>query len=174
MTKMAKTPSALNKKKRFKVAAVGGTFDELHKGHGALILKAFDIGEHVIIGLSTDEFAKNLGKNHEIAPYEERSSELRSFLEEHGLTERTEILPLKDPYGPTVSSERIDALVVSRETEPRAHEINELRKKKDLRPLRIVTIEVVPADDRIAISSTRIRHGEIDRKGHLLRKEALE
>ncbi|MEM2081946.1 MAG: adenylyltransferase/cytidyltransferase family protein, partial [Candidatus Bathyarchaeia archaeon] len=37
--------------KRFRKVAVGGTFDELHKGHKALLMKAFEIGTRVLIGL---------------------------------------------------------------------------------------------------------------------------
>jgi len=157
--------------KKFKVVAVGGTFDEFHKGHRALILKAFEIGECVLIGLCTDEFAKRLRKNHEIAPYEDRLKDLRSFLERNGITHRAKILPLHDPYGPTITDSEIEALVVSRETEPRAYEINEIRIKRGLQPLEIVVIEMVPAENHVSISSTRIHLGEIDREGRLLKKK---
>jgi len=147
---------------------VGGTFDELHRGHRALLIKAFEVGNHVLIGLSTDEFAEKMGKPHEVAGYEERLRELKAFLKKNGLFDRAEILPLSDPYGPTLSSGQLDAIVVSRETAPRAHEINEKRKTKGLPPLAIIVIEMVPAENRISISTTRIRQGEIDREGRLL------
>jgi pantetheine-phosphate adenylyltransferase len=63
--------------KRFKVVAVGGTFDELHKGHKALLLKAFEVGEQVLIGLCTDEFVAKMKKPHIVASYNERLAELR-------------------------------------------------------------------------------------------------
>ncbi len=157
--------------KRFKTVAVGGTFDEFHKGHRAFILKAFEVGEHVLIGLCTDEFAKRLKKNHEVAPYEDRLNELIIFLRKNRLMDRAEILRLNDPYGPTVSNSDIEAIVVSRETEPRAYEINEEREKKGLPLLEIIAIEMIPAEDRVSISSTRIHLGEIDREGRLLKKK---
>lgn len=153
----------------FKLVAVGGTFDELHKGHRTLLLKAFEVGERVLIGLCTDDFANLLRKNHGIAPYHERLRELRKFLKDHQLLGRAEVFPLEDPYGPTVCSNEIEAIVVSRETEPRAHEINKIRESKGLKPLEILTIEMVPAEDRVPISTTRIYRGEIDREGRLLR-----
>jgi len=155
---------------KFNTVAVGGTFDEFHRGHRTLILKAFEVGERVLIGLCTDEFARKLRKNHEIAPYEARLNDLKSLLERKGFLERAQILPLNDPFGPTVSDSEIQAIVVSRETEPRAYEINEIRKKKGLPPLGVVTIEMVPSEDFIPISSTRIHLREIDREGRLLRK----
>jgi len=153
--------------------AIGGTFDEFHRGHIALIRKAFEIGGYVLIGLCTDEFARELRKNHEVAPYEERLSELESFLRKNGVKYRAEIIPLNDPYGPTVSSSEIEAIVVSRETELRAYEINEVRKKNGLPLLEIIVIEMVPAENHISISSTRIHLGEIDREGYLLRERHI-
>ena len=156
--------------KRLKIVAVGGTFDEFHKGHRTLILKAFEVGDRVLIGLSTDEFAKKLQKNHDIEPYEERLRDLTFFLETNGLGSRAEMLPLEDPYSVTVTNSEIDGLVVSRETEPQSHKINEIRMKKGLPPLKIIVIDMVPAEDHISISSTRISIGEIDREGRLISK----
>lgn len=160
----------MTKKLKFKVVAVGGTFDELHRGHKTLLMTAFRYGENVLIGLCTDEFAKKLCKNHGIAPYEKRAKELLRFLEETGTLARAKIVPLSDQYGLTVTSREIEALIVSRETEPRAKEINALRRKNGLPPLKIISIDMVLAEDRIPISTTRIKRGEIDREGRLLPK----
>jgi len=156
-------------KKKFGMVAVGGTFDEFHKGHRALLIKAFEVGDHVLIGLCTDEFARELRKNHEVATYNERLEELKEFLENLGVLSRAEIVPLHDPYGPTLSSTRFDTIVVSDETEPRAHEINKKRIAKGLPPLNVVVIRMVPAENHVSISTTRIRQREIDREGRLLK-----
>lgn len=155
--------------KRFKKVAVGGTFDELHMGHESLLSKAFEIGEKVVIGLSSDEFVSKMGKPHVTASYAERLMELQAFLEKSGLTDRAEIVPLNDPYGLTISGKGLEALVVSKETEAAASKINEIRAKASLPPLKIVTINMVPAENCTPISTTRIRSGEIDRNGHLLK-----
>jgi len=155
--------------KKFRKVAVGGTFDELHKGHKVLLMKAFEIGERVLIGLCTDEFARKLGKPHLTAPYAERLNELKAFLSGLGLMENAEIIPLNDPFGPTLAQSCIEALAVSKETKATAVKINENRKKAGLPPLRIVTINMVPAENCTPISTTRIRKGEIDREGHLLK-----
>ena len=158
-------------KRKFNTVAVGGTFDEFHKGHRALLMKAFEVGEKVLVGLSSDEFAEKLRrqKNHVIACYEKRLAELKEFLKQHNFLERAEIIPLTDVYGVTLSQECLDALVVSQETEYMAQEINKKRGKKGLKPLKIIVIEMVPAENCVPISTTRIRHGEIDREGHLLK-----
>jgi pantetheine-phosphate adenylyltransferase len=155
--------------KKVKKVAVGGTFDEFHKGHKALVSKAFEIGEKVVIGLSSDKFASKMGKPHITATYAERLKELEAYLEKSGFANRAEIIPLNDPYGLTISDKSIDALVVSKETEPTAQRISEIRAEAGLPPLKIVTISMVPAENCTPISTTRIRTGEIDRNGHLLK-----
>ncbi len=154
----------------FKLVAAGGTFDEFHKGHRALLKTAFEMGDLVLIGLCTDDFAAKMRKSHEIAPFAVRLEELRGFLRKHDWLERVEIVPLYDPYGPTLTSKRIEAIVVSRETELRAHEINAKRKARNLQPLEIIAINMVLAENCDPISTTRIRRLEIDHEGHLLKR----
>ncbi len=154
---------------KFRKVAVGGTFDELHRGHKALLQKAFEIGDNIVIGLSSDEFVSKLEKPHKTAPYNERLTELLTFVEEKGYTGKVEVVALKDPYGLTISGKGLEALVVSKETEKTAHKINEVRVKAGLPPLEIVTVDMVPADNRTPISTTRIRRGEIDRNGRMLK-----
>jgi pantetheine-phosphate adenylyltransferase len=154
--------------RKFETVAVGGTFDEFHKGHRILLRKAFEVGNFVLIGLCADDFVKKLRKPHKIAPYEKRLKELKRFLKKRGVLERVEIVPLNDSYGVTVSRDNLDAIVVSKETEPRAHEINEKRRIKGRAPLEIVVIDMILAEDYFPISSTRIWLREIDHEGHLL------
>ena len=156
--------------KKFRKVAVGGTFDELHRGHKVILMKAFEIGERVMIGLCSDEFAEKLGKPHVTASYEERLKELKTFLNNLVLSGRAEIIPLNDPFGPTLAESCIEALVVSEETRPTALKINEKRRKAGLPALKISTITMVPAENCTPISTTRIRKGEIDHEGHLLRR----
>ncbi|MCL6578036.1 MAG: phosphopantetheine adenylyltransferase [Candidatus Bathyarchaeota archaeon] len=154
---------------KFKTVAVGGTFDEFHKGHRTLLTKAFEVGERVLIGLCSDKLVESLSKPHITAPYEQRLEELKKFLRERGLLNRAEIMPLNDPFGVTLSEGCVEALVVSRETERMAVKINEERERRGLEPLQIVVIDMVPSENHAPISTTRIRHGEIDREGHLLK-----
>ena len=42
---------------KYKRVAVGGTFDKFHYGHRSLIAKAFEIGENVEIGVTSNVFA---------------------------------------------------------------------------------------------------------------------
>jgi len=153
------------------VVAVGGTFDHLHCGHKKLLLKAFEVGEKVIIGLTTEKMIKNKILGHGILSFNERKRELENFLREEGLLNRCEIFPLDDVYGPTITNKNIEGLVVSEETFGRALEINKIRVSKGMSPLIIFVIPLLLAEDRKPISSHRIRSGEIDRNGRILRKD---
>ena len=155
-------------KKRFETVAVGGTFDLFHRGHRVLLMKAFKVGNRVLIGLCSDDFVEKMSKPHRIVPYAKRLEDLEKLLKKNGVLERAEITPLDDAYGITLSERRIDAIVVSEETEPRAREINEKRKSLGMSPLPIITVNMVLSEDHYPISSTRIWFEEIDREGHLL------
>ena len=159
--------------KKFKKIAVGGTFDELHRGHKALLTRAFKVGEKVIIGLSSDNFVLKMGKPHKTASFEERKKELATFLQNNKVTDRAEIVRLDDPYGQTMTIEDLEALVVSQETEKTALAINIKRLAAQLPQLEIITVHMVPAENKDPISTTRIRRGEIDREGRLLTKSKV-
>jgi pantetheine-phosphate adenylyltransferase len=157
--------------KRFKKVAVGGTFDELHRGHKTLLMQAFAVGERVVIGLSSDYLVSKLSKPHITASFEERKQGLREWLDESGLTIRAEIIPLFDAVGSTIKDPDIQALVVSQETSPATQKINDLRQSAGLPILEIVSINMVPSQNCGPISTTRIRRGEMDREGRLLRRK---
>ena len=56
---------------RRKTVLTYGTYDLLHKGHILLLERASQLGDRLIVGLSTDEF--NRVKNKEcVYPYEDR------------------------------------------------------------------------------------------------------
>jgi pantetheine-phosphate adenylyltransferase len=149
---------------KYKNVAVGGTFDHFHRGHEKLLNKAFDIGNYIMVGVTSNEFG---GRKGNIEPCSKRMSELEEFLQK--FNSRYTLKRLEEPYGPTVHDPEIDAIVVSNETEPVAHKINEIREQKGIKPLKIFVISWVLAEDGKPISSTRIRNGEIDRNGKVLK-----
>ena len=158
--------------KLISVVTVGGTFDVLHKGHWFLLEEAFNVAERVLIGLTTDRFVVRMGKSHPVDVYGGRRAELEGWLDSRGFLERSEIVPIDDSYGPTIGnrprSNVIEGILVSEETEPGAEEINRIRVAEGKRPLLIVVVTMVMADDGVPISSTRIRRQEVDRHGRLV------
>ncbi len=149
---------------KYKKVAVGGTFDKFHKGHKSLLERAFEVGFYVVVGITSDEFRKNKGN---IEPYYVRNANLKRFLEK--FDKNYDVIKLNNRYGPTIHDETFDAIVVSRATKPTADKINRIRKDKGMNPLEIITIDMVLAENGKVISSTRIRNGEIDDEGRILR-----
>ena len=153
---------------RLRWVSVGGTFDVMHKGHWFLLEETFNVGERAIVGVTTDEFAVSLKKQHEIDSYENRRRDVVEFLKDKGFLERAEIVPLRDPFGPTIDSDILEGLIVSEETEVTAEAINKMRVEQGRKPLLIFVITMVLADDGKPISSTRVRRQEVDRYGRLI------
>jgi len=149
---------------KYKTVATGGTFDHLHRGHMALLSRSFEVGEAVVIGVTSDAFARKEGKNPDQS-YTERVRALEAFIRKAFPGRRYIIAKLDDYFGPGIASPDVQAIVVSRETAKRVGIANALRKKKGYPPLETDVVDFVLAEDSKPISSTRIRKGEIDTEG---------
>lgn len=152
---------------QFQIVCVAGTFDHIHKGHEALLLKAFDVGERVIVGITSDAFVMrykktNVGKSHI------RKQALIDWLTLHRYNGRYDLIFIDDPYEPVASDALCEALIISEESLERAKVVNEKRRERGLPLLELIIVPMIHADDAISISSTRVRNGEIDVSGRLL------
>ncbi|RLF17359.1 MAG: hypothetical protein DRJ66_00935 [Thermoprotei archaeon] len=155
--------------KLYDIACLGGTFELIHKGHEKLIEVAFSLADKVVIGITSDNLVKSLGKKHPVSPYEVRVKRLKEYLSKKGLLNRAIIVKLNDPYGPSIHDPNIKAIVVSEETLKRALEIYKIRQKKGLPPISIITVKLVLAKNGRPISTTRILRGEITCNGKIIK-----
>ncbi len=155
--------------REYKLVAMGGTFDIIHKGHIILLQRAFDVGEYVIIGVPNDKFVAECDKDIR-NDYDTRIANLEKFLRDYFSNVRYGIRQLKEDFGPALYTKEVEALIVSKETEKKGKILNKARAEKGLRHVNIVTVDLVLAEDGKRISSTRIRNGEIDSEGNLLKK----
>ena len=138
------------------ITLVGGTFNRFHKGHEQLLLAAYNTGNRVMIGVTSDEYARK-HKNIVIS-YKRRKARVERFMQK--FTDNYEIHPLDSMFGNTLDVK--DAiLVVSPETHAGAIRINEQRLSMGKNPLHIVKIPFTLGEDLFPISSTRIIKGEI-------------
>ncbi len=134
-----------------------------------MLSKAFEIAEHVIIGIVRDEALTKLDKicREAIQPYDIRILNVTSYVDNVILKKfpnRTyEVVGIFGPYDVVLEEKRkIDYIVVSDETLPRAVMINVLREKKGLNSLEIVVIPMVKDQYGRPISAHRFRTGELE------------
>jgi len=134
-----------------------------------MISKAFEIAEHVIIGIVRDEALAKLDKicREAIQPYDIRILNVISYINNVVLKkfpDRTyEVIGILGPYDVVLEEKRkIDYIVVSDETLPRAVMINILRENKGLNSLEIVIVPMVKDEYGRPISAHRFRTGELE------------
>ena len=149
---------------------VAGTFDGIHKGHEALLNRAFKEGGSVTIGLTSDAFIGKF-KSDQLAQFAQRKQALELWLAKY--PRRPTIIAIDDVHEPAASMPELDAIVVSTVTAFRAREINDIRESRGLNALAILEVPMVNAQDKKPISSTRMRNGHIDRDGRLVMPDNL-
>lgn len=149
----------------------GGSFDEIHDGHRALLVTAFKQGDHVIIGVTSDEKA-NGARDRTVTPFEERVAALREECKtyENVFNASFEISKITDNYAKAIESDA-DFIVLSPEpkTHERAAKINLERVKDGKDRLQIIEAPMVTDYEGNKISSTRIHKNEIDEHGDELK-----
>ena len=157
-------------KRKYKVACFGGTFDiPTHKGHEALIKKAFEVSEFCYIGLCTDFYIECKAKAN-VNNYNKRKKNLEAYISSKKISKkRYEITKLENFFGSEIIDKDagIEAVIVSKKTMPGARGINEIRLCEGLKPLDIVEIDMVKGKDNEPISSSKIRENKIDKEGNI-------
>ena len=149
--------------------ALGGTFDALHVGHRQLLSEAFKLGDIVLIGVTSDRLVTTLHKKHEVRSFSSRVRDLNRYLETQRWLSRARVTELSEPFGPAARRRKLQALIVSKNTLASGRELNRLRKQNGLQPLDILVVGLLNAADGKPISTTRVRKGEIDLHGRVLR-----
>lgn len=64
-----------------------------------------------------------------IRPYEERRADVHSYLSDVNPYVDYNIVPLEDPFGPTITERHLQCLIVSEETAKGGHAVNQKRKE---------------------------------------------
>lgn len=152
--------------KKYRLVALGGTFDLIHSGHLELLRKGFEVSSRVIIGLTGDEFAQKKGKHPE-NNYGKRHENLRDAIAKNFGSVEYEISKLENDFGPAVFEREVEALVVSEETSSQGAELNRLRRQQGSPSVDVIVVPMVLARDGNRISTSRIRRSEIDPSGNI-------
>ncbi|KAI9322806.1 hypothetical protein BX666DRAFT_660801 [Dichotomocladium elegans] len=151
----------------FEKVAVGGTFDHIHGGHKILLtMTALLAAECIVVGVTDDIMLKSKKFREQIQPIEDRLKSVRDFLHTVRRGLEYEIVPITDPFGPTITDPAIQALVCSKETESGGIAVNDEREKRNFPHLALRIIDVISSESAsvdgddmgsLKISSTWIR-----------------
>ena len=142
------------------ISAAAGTFNILHEGHKALLDRAFEIGDEVLIGITSDEMASGSRKN--LNTYYIREKAVRDY----SLTKKKpfSIFRIDDIYGPDEMMDRVDVLVVSEETRDNGKEVIRRASERGRR-MELDVVSIVKKSDGGKLSSTDVMNGTCSRNG---------
>jgi len=153
--------------RKYKKTAFSGSFAPLHKGHELVIRKAITLSESLVIGLTSDEYLRRKGV---FMPYNKRKEELEKLFSKLNF-DKYEIVEINGPFDEKAMDKDIEAIILTEENLDKGKKLNEIRESRGVKPLDLVVIPLVLAEDGRKISSTRIRRGEIDRNGRIIKNK---
>ncbi|KAL2078472.1 hypothetical protein ACEWY4_026157 [Coilia grayii] len=144
---------------------VGGTFDRLHGAHKTLLnISCLLANRRFLIGVSDKELLKGKVLKEMIEPYPQRVQRLEEFLRDVKPSLRFEIVPLFDPFGPSITDPQLQCIVVSEETRKGGEAVNRRRKENGLPELVLHEIQLIKdvhhteiEEEKISSSSLRSR-----------------
>lgn len=144
---------------------VGGTFDRLHGAHRTLLnICSLLANRRFMIGVCDQELLKNKVLKELIEPYGQRVQRLQEFLNDVKPSLQYEIVPLSDPFGPSVSDPQLQCIVVSEETRRGGEAVNRKRVENGLPELVLYEIPLIKdthhtdtEEEKISSSSLRSR-----------------
>lgn len=149
----------------FSDVVVGGTFDRLHSAHKTLLnISCLLANRRFLIGVSDKELLKNKVLKELIEPYSQRVKRLEEFLHDVKPSLEFEIVPLFDPFGPSITDPQLQCIVVSEETRKGGQAVNRRRLENGLPELVLFEIQLLKdvhhteiEEEKISSSSLRSR-----------------
>ncbi|KAJ4959669.1 hypothetical protein NE237_019579 [Protea cynaroides] len=138
---------------------LGGTFDRLHDGHRLLLKVAAEFArDRLVVGVCDGPMLVKKELADLIEPIEMRMKAVGDYIKfiKPGLKVETEAIV--DPYGPSVVDDKLDAIIVSKETLAGGISVNKRRAEKGLPQLKIEVVDLLPGENSgEKLSSTALR-----------------
>uniref|UniRef100_A0A0D9WW60 Cytidyltransferase-like domain-containing protein n=1 Tax=Leersia perrieri TaxID=77586 RepID=A0A0D9WW60_9ORYZ len=142
---------------------LGGTFDRLHDGHRRLLKASADLArDRIVVGVCTGPMlAKKelscllvdcvvdsvlcVGVQYAelIEPVEKRMKAVEDYIKTVKPELIVQVEPIEDPYGPSIIDDKLDAIIVSKETLNGGLAVNRKREEKRLPLLQVEVVDLL-------------------------------
>ncbi|CAD5206722.1 unnamed protein product [Bursaphelenchus okinawaensis] len=158
-------------KRKYQNVVLGGTFDRIHNGHKVLLSTAILLANgRITCGVTDKDMIKNKKLWELIEPYEKRIESVKEFINDVSEGLALNVVPIVDPFGPSIVEKDLECIVVSKETRKGGDAVNKRRIEKGLFELEVFEIDLVDGEDKI-MNETKLSSSARRREslGHLLR-----
>lgn len=143
---------------------LGGTFDGLHNGHKVFLNDALiRTNKELVIGVTDLSILKHKVLYELIDSVENRIQNLKEYLIDVNDNINYNIVPIYDPFGPSIEIKELECLVVSEETLKGGLKVNEKRIEKNFKELDLVVTKLVEESVKVnpneenKVSSSNLR-----------------
>ncbi|EFA07751.2 bifunctional coenzyme A synthase [Tribolium castaneum] len=144
---------------------LGGTFDRLHTAHKLLLTEAaLRSRRKVTVGVTEESMLPGKILWELIENLDVRIQNVENFLNDICAELDYNVVPISDPFGPSITDPTMEMIVVSEETVKGSQKINEIRLEKQLNPLDVHSVKLIDEpypnlneERKISSSTGRIR-----------------